>query len=116
MSDHTPAIDAGLAINSNHRVYEWSNNGYTVYFSATSHGDAMSIHLAANKESRRCLRMAVNEFCDYIFDQFKWCDVILGAIVPASVVNLAKKCGFTYLADVEIHTGEIAAVYSRPRQ
>jgi hypothetical protein len=115
MTDHTQAIEAGLAINSNHRVYEWSNNGYTVYFSATSHGDAMAIHLAANSDSRRCLRLAVNEFCEYIFDQYKWCDVILGAIVSASVVNLAKKCGFTYVADVEIHTGDIAAVYSRKR-
>ncbi len=115
ISDHTPAIEAGLAINSNHRVYEWSNNGYSVYFSATSHGDAIAIHLAASRDNRRCLRLAVNEFCGYIFDQFKWCDVILGAIVSASVVNLANKCGFAYLTDVEIHTGEIAAVYSRSR-
>ena len=115
MLDLSAPREAGLVINSNHRVYEWSKNGYRVYFSATRHGDAMSIHLAANRESRRCLRIAVNDFCDYIFDQFKWCEVILGAIVPASVVNLAKKCGFTYLADVEIHTGDIATVYSRKR-
>jgi hypothetical protein len=41
--------------------------------------------------------------------------VILGAIVSPSVVNLAKKCGFAYVAYVEIHTGEIAAVYARKR-
>jgi len=116
LSDHEEAIKAGLCFSDNYRVYEWSENGYRVYFSATRQGNAMPIHIAAERDSRRCLRLASNEFCEYLFEEYDWCDVVIGAIVSASVVNLAKKCGFTYLTDVEIHTGEIAAVYSRSRQ
>lgn len=102
ISDQSKAAKAGLYIGDAYRVYEWSKNGYTVYFSATTLGKALSIHLAAPVDSRRCLRQAVNDYIEYLFDTYEWCDVVIGAIVPTSVVNLAKKCGFIHMADALI--------------
>jgi hypothetical protein len=100
--DQSKAARSGLHIGDAYRVYEWSKNGYQVFFSATSHDNTIAIHLAAPQDSKRCLRLAVNEFVDYLFNEFEWCEVVMGAVVPVSVVNLAKKCGFIHLADALI--------------
>ena len=102
LSDHEPAIKAGLCFSDNYRVYEWSKNGYRVYFSAARQGNAMPIHIAAPRDSRRCLRVAANEFCEYLFREYDWCDVVIGAITDTSVVNLASKCGFVHISDALI--------------
>jgi hypothetical protein len=101
-ADLNEASDLGLHITPAYRVYEWSENGYKVFFSATQQGNAMVIHIAAPIESKRCLRISVEDFCEFVYSSFPWCEVIMGAIIPASVVNLAKKCGFIHIADALI--------------
>jgi hypothetical protein len=102
LSDLSGAENAGLMITPNHKVYEWSDNGYRVYFSAARQGNAMPIHIAAPRDSLRCLRVAANEFCEYLFKEHEWCSVVIGAITDTSVVNLAHKCGFVHMADALI--------------
>jgi hypothetical protein len=102
IASHSEARDAGLMITPNYKVYEWSRNGYKVFFSATRQGNAMPIHIAAAKESRRCLRIAANEFCEHLFSEYEWCEVVIGAVIPISVVNLAHKCGFHHIGDALI--------------
>jgi hypothetical protein len=99
---HSEARDASLHITPNYKVYEWSRNGYKVFFSATRQGNAMPIHIAAPKESRRCLRIAANEFCEHLFSEYDWCEVVIGAITSPSVINLAHKCGFRHIGDALI--------------
>jgi hypothetical protein len=102
IDSHSEAIAAGLMITPNYKVYEWSRNGYKVFFSATRQGNAMPIHIAAPKESRRCLRIASNEFCEHLFSEYEWCEVVIAAVIPISVVNLAHKCGFHHIGDALI--------------
>jgi hypothetical protein len=102
IASHSEARDAGLMITPNYKVYEWSRNGYKVFFSATRQGNAMPIHIAAPKESRRCLRIAANEFCEHLFSEYEWCEVVIGAIISPSVINLAHKCGFHHIGDALI--------------
>lgn len=106
-------LSLGLCYDENHRVYGWSDGDHTVYFSGCFHGKVMSIHIAAEKDSRVSLRDAVEDFCESIFNAYTDCVAIVGAIKPQSVINLAKKCGFEYLVHVETESGDTLPVYAR---
>lgn len=81
--------------NENHLYYSWNDE---VYFSATKHGEALSIHIAADRRGKRGLRRALNEFCEWLFQHYAWCKVIIGMVGPQSIVNLGLKCGFEIAA------------------
>lgn len=98
-TDHKPN---GLYATDNHILLEWSDGERQVYFSAAQQGQAMTVHIAAKGKNKLALREAVEDFIDYIFTNYTWCDVVIGAITKPSVVNLANKCGFHHIGDALI--------------
>ena len=94
----------GLVKSEKCRVYEWSDNGQKVYFSASRKGSALLIHLAAEKRNWLRLRDALNEFCDKMFFVYDWCKMIMAQVEKRSVINLALKCGFHVVARKEIES------------
>lgn len=92
--DTSNAYLLGLPMNENYRVIKFKRGDKTVYFSITRQGNAISMHIAAEKKSYTMLRVAANEMCEEIFRQYDWCECIFGLVGKQSVVNLAKKCGF----------------------
>ena len=84
----------GLPTNKHHNVYRWTEPGCKVLFSASRLSDAMSIHLASDKKGLRKLEQAVNDFCEYVFEMFLWCDMIVGKVNRRSIANLVTRCGF----------------------
>ena len=106
---------ASLPWTANYRVWKWEEKGRTVYFSACRQGDGMPIHLAAvSRKDKRALRRALNAFCEHLFDTFGWCQMVMGVIGPRSVVNLATKCGFIVMQELDSDAGPITLV-ARPR-
>lgn len=101
MTDQTKAIEAKIPHSENYLFFEWLDG---VYFTAAMLGEAMTIHIAAERNSIGKLRDAANEFCEYLFNRFKWCKMILGIIKPQSVVNLSLKCGFGIVGFAGEHT------------
>ena len=76
----------------------------------TQQGNALSIHFAANKDGLRYIKRAINDFCEWAFIAFDWCDVILGKVNRKSVMRLIIKCGFEQIA-----IGKNSEVYARSR-
>ncbi len=107
----------GLFRNENYIVHRWEKGGACVYFSSTRQDLALAIHIAAEKTGKSRLREAVNDYIEASFREYDWCEVILGAVVPASVVNLAKNCGFEHIANALIgpknEQGKIMARFRR---
>jgi hypothetical protein len=87
----------GLAVNENHRVFEWLNDyDAKVLFSMTRRGRALSCHFASNKGGLRHLREVLNCFCVFCFNDFAWCKMIMANITVPSVKRfIVKHCGFT---------------------
>jgi len=92
----------GLIKSEKCRVYEWSDNGEKVYFAAARKGNALMIHLAAEKRNWLRLRDALNEFCQKMFFVYDWCKMIIAQVGKRSVINLALKCGFHIAAQKEV--------------
>jgi len=113
--DMSTAYLLGLPMNENYRVIKWKRGDKTVYFSITRQGNAISMHIAAEKKSYTSLRVAANEFCEAVFEQYEWCECILGLVGKQSVVNLAKKCGFEVLTKGELR-GDPVTVVQRKRE
>ena len=51
-------------------------------------------HIGAVGRNKRFLRVAINQFCEFIFNEYRWCDRITACVTMQSVKNLILKCGF----------------------
>lgn len=99
--------DLGVARNENYAIFEWRRDDKRVVFSATLMGKGLSCHFAADKESLRMIKPAINEFCEWaptVFD----CRMIIAFINKPSVVRLVTKCGFNHVL-----TYSEGAIYAR---
>jgi hypothetical protein len=86
--------------NENHLYFDWTDKGRTVSFSATWQGEGLSCHVGTDKEGKRSLRKAVNDFCEAMFAFYRP-DCIFAVTDMPTVINLVKKCGFRQLAEQE---------------
>jgi len=100
----------GLPTNSNHINVEWDGPG-KVLFSMTRRGDGLSCHMAADKKSLRMIKRAINEFCDWAFNKYDWCRVIMAVTEYPSIGRILTKCGFVFL-----DRNDKAAAYGRFRK
>ncbi len=87
----------GLPHDSNYLIYRWGRTDCRIYFSAAQKGGAVTMHLASDKAGLRQLAVASSEFCEHIFNEFNWCQMIFGIIGPRSIVRLSERCGFQRL-------------------
>lgn len=112
ITDREEAKRLHLPMNENHRVLQWGDK--QTFVSYTKKGDAISIHLAADRNGKRHLRKAVNAFCELVFQDFEWCRMVIGVIGPKSILNMSKKCGFELIATGE-KDGKPAYLVTRKR-
>lgn len=103
--------DLGVARNENYVLVEWRGRGRVV-FSFSKKGDAITAHFAAGKESLRYVKQAINDMREWLFNQFKWCKMILVDIDKGrnGVIRLMEKCGFEH---VRYH--KTGVIYGSPR-
>lgn len=85
--------DLGVCHDDNHRMVEWRGDGRIV-FSYAQKGKAMTAHFAAEKSALRQVKRAINEFCEWVFNEYPWCKMIMANVNARSVVRLINKCGF----------------------
>ena len=76
-----------------------------IVFSYARKGNGMAIHFASDKKGLRLVKRSINSFCEWIFNHYKWCEVIFAAIRKEreSIIRIVLKCGFVYLADDSKH-------------
>ena len=84
----------GLPTNERHINVKWEGSG-NVLFSMTKLGESLSCHFASDKAGLRHIKQAINEFCEWAFNVFKWCKMIIATVKIPSVARVVKKCGFS---------------------
>ena len=107
----TPAADdlLGVLETENTIAFSWYGPG-RIIFSFSRRGNSIAAHFASNKEGLRHIKTAINDFCLWAFNSFKWCTMILAQIKKPSVVRIVRKCNFFYVADIDG-----LEIYSRAR-
>ena len=96
----SPAKDnlQGVLMNETMLAYVWTGPGRIIVTFA-QRGYAISAHFASDKKGLRHLKLAINEFCEWIFKRYNWCRMVFAMITMPSVERLVKKCGFVHIAD-----------------
>lgn len=91
-------------------LVEWTENHKRVVFSFAKLGKGITVHFACKQESLRELKTAINDFCEWAFWAFAWCECVFAISGKKSINRIAQKCGFNYLAVLENYQ-----VYMRPK-
>jgi len=86
-----------IPTDENHLIFRWDFPECKVLFSVCKRGDAASCHIASDKKGLRFLKVACNEFFDFVMNEFKWCERVMVAIKKPSVCRLVEKIGFELL-------------------
>ena len=102
--------DLGVYHDDNYQLVQ-CYDGHIV-LSYARKGRAMTAHIASDKIGLRNLKEAIDSFCQWIFDVYRWCRFIFAAISKRlnSMERLVIKCGFKYLISDESHH-----IYERAR-
>jgi hypothetical protein len=100
----------GVLQTDNTVAYVWSGPG-RIIASFSQRGNSIAAHFASNKKGLRHIKTAINDFCQWAFDQYKWCTMVLAQIKKASVARLVEKCGFFHVANIKDLT-----IYARARK
>lgn len=97
-----------LATNENYLNFKWNNGD--VLISVTRKGNAASCHLWSDRRGAKELRNAINDWCEFCFWLFDWCEMIIGVINKKGLIPIAKDCGFQHIKTINDNH-----VYARPR-
>lgn len=95
----------GVLMTPNNIAIERIGEG-RIIASYAQRGNAISVHFASDKKGLRHIKPAINEFCQWAFEKYEWCTMILAMIKIPSVERLVLKCGFSYLTsqnDINIY-------------
>jgi hypothetical protein len=95
-----------VAHNDNYLCVKWYNAN--IVFSYARRGNALCCHFAADKKSLRKIKNAISDFCEWAFDEYRWCDMLLAFVEKKSVGRLISKLEF-----VPIYTVENSIIYAR---
>ncbi len=92
--------DLGVYRTENYLIRQWAEKGKVV-FSLSRQGKAMRCHLAANRKALRYLKSAINEFVCWVFNQYKWCKMVIATVVIQylGLCKILKKCSFKFVCD-----------------
>ena len=102
----------GLPTDKNHLNFRWVPvTDCKILFSISRQGNGASCHFASDKAGMKKIRIAINEFCEFIFNTFLWCEMIIAKINREKVINIVKDCGFEKLLEY----GK-KSIYIKPRR
>lgn len=90
-----------LPHDDNHLVFRWLEPGCKILFSVSRQGNGASCHFATDRDGLRKVKQAIVEFCEYCFDVYDWCTMVLAKTKKQSVGRLISKCGFEYVGRLD---------------
>lgn len=93
-----------LPTNKNHLNFKWLEPDCTVLFSITRQGSGASCHFTADKNGMKKIKQAINDFCEFVFENFVWCKMILAKIQIKKVEEVVKQCSFIWTVTTKKYT------------
>lgn len=88
-----------LPTDKNHLNFKWLEPDCNVYFSVTQIGSGVSCHFSSDKSGMKKIMLAVEDFINFVFYLFDWCEYILAKIKLKKVEDIVKKCQFKKITD-----------------
>ena len=92
-----------LPTSDNHLNFRWLEPDCKVLFSVCRQGNGASCHFASDKKGIFKIKRAINEFCDFVFWMFDWCEIIIAKVELKKVEAIIKRCGFKKIIDSDIN-------------
>lgn len=83
-----------LPTDINHLNFRWLGKGCNIMFSVARQGNAASCHFSSDRKGLRKLKQAINEWCEFVFWMFDWCEMIIGKVEKENISKLLKECDF----------------------
>lgn len=99
----------GLPTSENHLNFRWNESNCKVLFSVCRQGNGASCHFASDKKGMIKINCAINEFCEFVFWMFDWCEMIIAKVKIKKVEAIIKRCEFKKIYDSDVN------VYIRKR-
>lgn len=93
----------GLPTSENHYNFRWLEPNCKVLFSACRQGNAASCHFAADTRGVWKIKRAINEFCEFIFWVFDWCEMIIAKVKSEKIERILIRCEFKKLVEGKIN-------------
>jgi hypothetical protein len=87
-----------LPTSENHINFRWLNDDCIILFSVCQQGEAASCHFSSDRKGLRRLREAINQFVEFVFWLFDWCEMIIAKVLKRSVCKLLEDCCFSFVA------------------
>ena len=81
----------------NYLNFKWMEPDCTVIYSATRQGNGATCHFTSDKRGLRKLEQALNEWCEFCFWLFDWCEMVIAKIDKPSIRRLAEQCNFEHV-------------------
>jgi hypothetical protein len=81
----------------NYLNFKWREPGSNVIFSVTRQGNGATSHFTSDRRSLRKMQQALNEWCEFCFWLFDWCEMVIAKIDKPSIRRLAEQCGFEHV-------------------
>jgi hypothetical protein len=81
----------------NYLNFIWAEPDCTVIYSVTRQGNGATSHFTSDKRGLRKLEQALNEWCEFCFWLFDWCEMVIAKIDKSSIKKLAERCGFEHV-------------------
>ena len=89
----------------NYLKYQWTDGARSVWFSAARKGNGMTMHICApNRTDKLALRVAGEDFVNYLFDTFDWLEVIFCISNIQATINQSIKQNFHFLGKITAET------------
>ena len=93
----------GLPTSENHLNFRWTEPGCKVLFSTCRQGNAASCHFASDKRGIFKIRRAINEFCEFVFWMFDWCEFVMAKVMLKKVGPIIERCGFKKIVNGKVN-------------
>ena len=93
----------GLPTSENHLNFRWTEPNCKVLFSVCRQGNGASCHFASDKKGVLKIKRAINEFCDFVFWLFDWCEMIIAKVELKKVEAIIERCGFEKIFESDIN-------------
>ena len=72
-----------------------------IFFTFSQRGKAISAHFSASRKDLREIRGAIENFINWIYTIYPWCEMIMATITKPSVKRLVERIGFDHVCDAE---------------
>ena len=92
----------GLPTSENYLIFRWAEPDCKVLFSVCRQGNGASCHFASDEKGVFRIKRAINEFCEFVFWMFDWCEMIIAKVMLNKVGLILERCGFKKILEDKI--------------